>query len=58
MDHDFGCDSEVSAAAKYEEPFHHVEVEVKPERVKNRRKSLAQYWWIHGGHAPRCEALW
>jgi type II restriction/modification system DNA methylase subunit YeeA len=49
---DFGCDSELDAAAKFQEPFRHVETNVKPERVHNRRKSLADYWWIHGEPRP------
>ena len=49
---DFGCDTELDAAAKFQEPFRHVETNVKPERIHNRRKSLADYWWIHGEPRP------
>jgi len=49
---DFGCDSEVSAAAHFEAPFKYIEEHVKPERLLNRRKSLAKYWWIHGEPRP------
>ncbi len=49
---DFGCDSELDAAAKFQMPFKHLEINVKPERIKNRRKSLAVYWWIHGEPRP------
>jgi len=49
---DFGCDSELDAAAKFQEPFRHIETHVKPERIHNRRKSLAQWWWIHGEPRP------
>lgn len=49
---DFGCDLELSDAAKYEAPFSYVEKNVKPERLQNRRKSLKDYWWIHGEPRP------
>lgn len=49
---DFGCDSELGEAAKFQEPFLYIEGAVKPERVHNRRKSLAEWWWIHGEPRP------
>jgi hypothetical protein len=49
---DFGCDTELDAAAKFQEPFRHIETKVKPERIQNRRKSLARWWWIHGEPRP------
>ena len=49
---DFGCDTELDAAAKFQEPFRQIETYVKPERIHNRRKSLADYWWIHGEPRP------
>jgi hypothetical protein len=49
---DFGCDTELEAAARFQEPFRAIETNVKPERMHNRRKSLADYWWIHGEPRP------
>ncbi len=49
---DFGCDTEEVDAAKFQGPFGYVESNVKPERLQNRRKSLAQWWWIHGEPRP------
>ncbi len=49
---DFGCEMPVEDAAKFEAPFEHIEKFVKPERLKNRRKSLAVYWWMHGEPRP------
>lgn len=44
---DFGLERDQSKAALFEEPFAHVAQFVKPERIKNRRKSYAEYWWLH-----------
>ena len=49
---DFGCDSEIEIAARFQEPFSYIETKVKPERLNNRRKSLAKWWWIHGEPRP------
>ena len=49
---DFGCEMAVDTASRYEAPFAHVEAVVKPLRLKNRRKSHAEYWWIHGEPRP------
>ena len=38
-------------AALYEQPFEYIVEHVKPKRVRGRRKSDADKWWIH--HRPR-----
>ena len=35
-------------ASCYEEPFKHVEVHVKPQRMKQRDKGRKARWWLHG----------
>jgi hypothetical protein len=49
---DFGCDTELDAATKFQKPFREIETRVKPERIHNRRQSHADYWWIHGEPRP------
>jgi hypothetical protein len=49
---DFGCDLSQEEACGYESPWNHLLVNVKPEREKNRRKRLAEKWWIHGEPRP------
>ncbi len=49
---DFGCETALEAAAKFQEPFREIETHVKPERIHNRRKSHVDYWWIHGEPRP------
>jgi hypothetical protein len=49
---DFGCDADLSTAATFAAPFKYIEENVKPERLLNRRNSLAKYWWIHGEPRP------
>ena len=49
---DFGCDTELETAAKFQAPFREIEIHVKPERIRNRRKSHVDYWWIHGEPRP------
>ncbi len=49
---DFGCDTELETAAKFQAPFREIEIRVKPERIRNRRKSHVDYWWIHGEPRP------
>ena len=49
---DFGCDTSMPEAAKFEMPFREIEIHVKPERMHNRRKSHVDYWWIHGEPRP------
>ena len=42
-----------SEAAMYEAPFEYVVANVKPERIKNRMRRRAEYWWLHGSTAPQ-----
>jgi type II restriction/modification system DNA methylase subunit YeeA len=49
---DFGCDTTSSDASLYESPWQHLELNVRPERLKNRRPRLASHWWIHGECRP------
>ncbi len=44
---DFGCDSTLADASRYDRPLRVVEDRVKPDRSKNRRQSYAERWWIH-----------
>lgn len=53
---DFGCDATQEQAAQFELPWKHVETHVKPARVGNRRKRLAEEWWIHGEARPGLRA--
>ena len=45
---DFGTDMTEAEAALYEAPFQYVVSNVKPQRLKNRRRYYAEYWWLHG----------
>ena len=45
---DFGVDMPETEAALYQLPFEHVKHHVRPERIKNRRSSYADAWWIFG----------
>ncbi len=49
---DFGASMSESDAALFEAPFTHVWSNVKPVRMKNRRKSRRERWWIHGEARP------
>lgn len=49
---DFGIDAETEEASKYALPWKHVEEHVLPSRRDNRRKRLAEKWWIHGEARP------
>jgi hypothetical protein len=49
---DFGCNMTEPNAALYEEPWRHIVKHVRPERITNRRKRLAEKWWIHGESRP------
>jgi len=44
---DFGVDMLEHDAAMYAAPFQYVAREVKPERIKNKRATYAERWWIH-----------
>src|ERR1035441_352896 len=49
---DFGVGTTIESASLYAEPFKHVVEFVKPERVKNNRKTRAQHWWLLGETLP------
>jgi type II restriction/modification system DNA methylase subunit YeeA len=49
---DFGCNMEQSQAASYAAPWQILERKVKAKRLRNRRKRLAEKWWIHGEPRP------
>lgn len=49
---DFGCAATAEEASCYEMPWKYVETHVRPERVGNRRRRLAEHWWIHGEPRP------
>ncbi len=51
---DFGSDSCLETAARYEAPFQKVKADVFPERSKVKRKSYRDYWWIH---AEPCDEM-
>jgi hypothetical protein len=38
----------LESAALYELPFQYIYQKVRPERIKNRRSSYAEKWWIFG----------
>jgi type II restriction/modification system DNA methylase subunit YeeA len=44
---DFGVDTPIEEAAKYEAPFQHVKDHVFDERQNNRNPRLAERWWLH-----------
>jgi len=44
---DFGVETTVEVAAKYERPFKRIDENVRPLREKNKRKSYREKWWIH-----------
>lgn len=45
---DFGTNMPVDAAERYERPFAHILVHVKPMRDKVSREGHRKYWWRHG----------
>jgi len=44
---DFGTDMPLAQASRYEQPFRHVDMNVRPMREKNKRKTYRERWWIH-----------
>ena len=46
---DFGVETPLAEAQKYEVPFKYVLDNVKPIRAKNNISRLREYWWIHRG---------
>ena len=49
---DFGVDSRPEDCAAYEVPWRHATDIIKPARDSNRRKRMAEKWWIHGEARP------
>jgi type II restriction/modification system DNA methylase subunit YeeA len=45
---DFGTSMLESKAALYEMPFEYVRRHVRPHRIKNRRPTYADHWWLFG----------
>jgi type II restriction/modification system DNA methylase subunit YeeA len=43
---DFGVNTSLEEAAKYEKPFKFVEMYVKPERAKDRVEKTRDVWWL------------
>ena len=44
---DFPPDTSMEEAALYEAPFEYVVENVKPNRIKSKRKIYAENWWLH-----------
>ena len=53
---DFGCDMTLEQSAQFAEPLRVVENRVRPERLKNRRASYAEKWWLHVEPRPAMRA--
>lgn len=49
---DFGVDIRPEDCAGYEAPWKHATSIIKPARDSNRRKRMAEKWWIHGEARP------
>ncbi len=49
---DFGIKMPMADACLYQAPWSFVEEKVKPLRLVNRRRRLADKWWIHGEARP------
>ena len=49
---DFGV-MEFEDACQYEMPFGHVEDVVRPQRINNRLRRRAEYWWQYGAPATQ-----
>jgi type II restriction/modification system DNA methylase subunit YeeA len=54
---DYGSNSLLETAARYEAPFGKVKADVFPERSKVKRKSYREYWWIHAETCDEMRAL-
>jgi hypothetical protein len=53
---DFPPATSEQEAALYEAPFEYVAKNVQPERVKNKRASYAEKWWLHVEPRPELRA--
>ena len=51
---DFGIDTKLELASKYEEPFRIVKERVFPERKNVKRKRYRELWWLH---AEPCSSM-
>ncbi len=49
---DFGTDTPLEEAARYEKPFEYLLKSVKPERDNNRRAAYKDRWWIYAESRP------
>ena len=49
---DFGVDNKPEDCAGYESAWKHAADVIKPIRDSNRRKRMAEKWWIHGEARP------
>jgi hypothetical protein len=49
---DFGIDTSIEEASKYEAPFEYINKVVKPERIINNRKSYREKWWLFAETRP------
>jgi hypothetical protein len=49
---DFGVDGKREDCVKYEAPWEYATKIIKPVRESNRRKRMAEKWWIHGEARP------
>ncbi len=49
---DFGVDTTLETAMKYQLPFEHLRNFVLPIRSQNRREGTRTRWWIHGEARP------
>jgi type II restriction/modification system DNA methylase subunit YeeA len=54
---DFGSNSLLETATRYEAPFGKVKADVFPKRSKVKRKSYREYWWIHAEPCDEMRAL-
>jgi len=49
---DFGCERTEAEACLYERPWEYVQRTVLSAREGNRRRRLAEKWWVHGEPRP------
>jgi hypothetical protein len=49
---DFGVNTPLEVAARYEAPFEHIVKNVKPGRDNNRRDAYRLHWWLYAETRP------
>ena len=49
---DFGAAISEKDAAFYERPYEYIRTQVRPIRIKNRRKRYAELWWMYAEARP------